>query len=101
MQLIRVKCRGSGQAERAVETLDGKRGLEAWRKLWHWCGRRAAEKRGLRASIDISAMTAMKSKSVKETREMLLEMDERLKKAEDCGKTINLEEVKTVIDVDG
>jgi hypothetical protein len=51
----------------------------------------------MRASIDIFAMTARKANSVKETREMLLEMDEKLKRAEDCGKTINLEEVKTVM----
>ena len=88
MQFLSVKCEVSGYAERILKSLNETRGLEGWRKMWHWYERRVAE-RGLKAVIDVMAMAAKKAKNVRETRDLLLELDEKLRRATECGKKVD------------
>ena len=96
MQFLQFKVKGGGQAERIVRGVDLKRGLEAWRKLCQWFERRIDD-RGIQAQVDLMIMAGKKAKSAKETKELLVELDERLRRIEECGKISDFEQVKTIL----
>jgi hypothetical protein len=96
MQFLKVKVKGGGQADRILRGVDAKRGLEAWRMLWPWFEKRL-EHKGMQAHMDAKNMVGRKAKSVLDTKMMLVEMDERLRKLEECGKEVDMEQMKTVM----
>ena len=87
----------SGEARKVVTTVKGENGFRAWQKLHMRFGPSLASKQGM-VLMDFSGMVARPAKTTEETRNLITEMERKIKMVEDVtGEEVSENHAKSVL----